>query len=397
MIDNSNTASPDDRPQKRSKKWYEAPQHKRQGIFSQASSGAESLPCRQAGLRSETSSLSPTSLRSRYFAKGDKNPFFFFVLILIVGFFGILAFDIQKSIGLRNFYTLADNFIQAPVGKIKSNENRTNILIMGQAGSDHEGSDLTDTMILISVSLTSPKITMISIPRDLWIPEIRTKINSAYHYGGIALAKESTQRVLGIPIHYGVLLNFSGFKDIVNVLGGITVNVQTEFTDPLYPINGKENDLCDGDKSLSCRYQTLHFNSGSQIMDGDTALKFVRSRHAEGIEGTDIAREARQQKVISAIESKIIDPKVLLNPNKSLKIWNVVMGSIETDINMESGATVARYMYKSIRIVKKYLIPENLLINPPISAKYDKQYIFIPKIGNGNWKEVHDWVKQILF
>lgn len=329
--------------------------------------------------------------------KKSKNPIVLFLTILAIVFFGILAFDIQKSIGLDNFYTLSRNFIQGSVEKISSDNGRVNILIMGTAGSDHEGSDLTDTMILISVSLTSPKITMISIPRDLWIPEIRTKINSAYHYGGIALAKESTQRVLGIPIHYGVLLNFSGFKDIVNVLGGITVNVQNEFTDPLYPIKGKENDLCDGDKSLSCRYQTLHFNSGSQIMDGDTALKFVRSRHAEGVEGTDLARGARQQKVISAIENKIMDPKVLLNPNKSLKIWNVVMDSIETDINMESGATVARYAYKSIRIVNKYLIPENLLINPPISVKYDKQYIFIPKIGNGNWKEVHDWVGQILF
>lgn len=328
--------------------------------------------------------------------KKSKNPIVLFLTILAIVFFGILAFDIQKSIGLDNFYTLSRNFIQGSVEKISSDNGRVNILIMGTAGSDHEGSDLTDTMILISVSLTSPKITMISIPRDLWIPEIRTKINSAYHYGGIALAKESTQRVLGIPIHYGVLLNFSGFKDIVNVLGGITVNVETEFTDPLYPIRGKENDLCDGDKSLSCRYETLHFNSGLQNMDGDTALKFVRSRHAEGIEGTDLARGARQQKVISAIESKIMDPKVLLNPNKSLKIWNVVMGSIETDMNMESGAIVARYVYKSIRIVNKYLIPENLLINPPTSTKYDKQYVFVPKVGNGNWNEVHDWVTQIL-
>jgi anionic cell wall polymer biosynthesis LytR-Cps2A-Psr (LCP) family protein len=131
-------------------------------------------------------------------------------------------------------------------------------------------------------------------------------------------------------------------------------------------------------------------------MDGETALKFVRSRHAEGEEGTDIAREARQQKVIGAIESKIMDPKVFLNPNKSIKIWNVVMDSIKTDINMESGAVIARYASKSISNVNKYLIPEELLVNPPATNKYDKQYVFIPKAGNGNWKEVNIWVKQIL-
>lgn len=347
MTDNSNTVSLDERPQKKSNKWYEA-------------------------------------------------PLLIFILILIIGLLGVLAFDIQKSIGLNNFYTLASNFIKAPVDKIKSDNSRTNILIMGTAGSDNEGSDLTDTMILVSVSLTSPKISMVSIPRDLWIPEIRTKINSAYHYGGIDLTKESAQKVMGVPMHYGVLLNFSGFKDIINVLGGITVNVQTEFTDPLYPIGGRENDLCGGDKSLSCRYETLHFNSGPQVMDGETALKFVRSRHAEGEEGTDIAREARQQKVIGAIESKIMDPRVFLSPDKSLKIWNVVMRSIETDINMESGAVIARYAYKSISNINKYLIPEDLLVNPPTSVKYDKQYVFVPKVGNGNWKEVNDWVRQIL-
>lgn len=318
------------------------------------------------------------------------------VLSLVVAFLGILAFDIQRGIGLKNFYTLTSNFINAPVDKVLSDNGRTNILIMGTAGRDHEGSDLTDTMILISISLNSPNIVMISIPRDLWIPEMRAKINSAYHYGGIALAKESVQRVVGLPVHYGALLDFSGFKDIVNVLGGVTVDVQNGFVDPLYPIKGKENDSCNGDRTYACRYETLHFNSGIQVMDGETALKFVRSRHAEGEEGTDLARGARQQKIISAIESKIMDPKVFLDPNKSLQIWNVVMSSIQTDIGLESGAVLARYAYKSVSSVNKYLIPDILLVNPPVSAKYDKQYVFIPAAGSGNWKEVNDWVKQSL-
>lgn len=327
-----------------------------------------------------------------------KNPFFVLITSIFLILSGILVFDINRSIGLKNFYRVAKNFVQAPAQKISSENGRVNILVMGQAGSDHEGSDLTDTMILVSVSLTNPKIVMISIPRDLWIPEMRAKINSAYHYGGIDLAKDGVQKVLGVKVHYGALLNFSGFKDIVDVMGGITVNVEKEFTDPLYPIKGKENDLCldDVSKTLSCRYETLHFDAGVQLMDGERALKFVRSRHAPGDEGTDLAREARQQKVINAIENKLMDPNIFLNPQKSIAIWNVVTSSVQTDIELDTGAIIGRYVYNSISNIQRFLIPEDLLLNPPISDKFDKQYVFIPKAGNGKWSSVQSWANDVL-
>ena len=136
--------------------------------------------------------------------------------------------------------------------------------------------------------------------------------------GGIGFAKTITAEVVGSPIQYGVVVDFSGFKDVIDALGGIQVNVENSFTDNLYPIAGQENDTCGGDPTFACRYQTITFNSGPQTMNGDTALIFVRSRHAEGDEGTDLAREARQQKVIDAIKSKIMEPKVLLSPKVDL-------------------------------------------------------------------------------
>ena len=232
---------------------------------------------------------------------------------------------------------------------------------------------------------------MISIPRDVWIPEIRAKINSSYHYGGLSLAKSSTEIALGIPVHYGVLLNFSGFKDIVDVLGGINVEVDNDFVDKLYPIAGKENDPC-----LICRYETIEFKKGFQTMNGDMALKFVRSRHAEGVEGTDIARETRQQKVIGAIENKLKDPKIFLNIRKDVAIYKVVTKSIETDMNLEAMAILARKTLDSYKSITKYLIPKELLTNPLATYKYDKQYVFIPKLGNGNWEDVHKWAISVL-
>lgn len=315
----------------------------------------------------------------------------------------VLVIKISFIAKAGGFLSLASDFITAPTNKVNSYQNRTNILVMGIAGKDHAGGDLTDTMILVSLSLNKPSIVMISIPRDIWIPEIRAKINSSYHYGGLGLTKTNTEIALGIPVHYGMVINFSGFKDVVDVLGGINVNVETEFTDNLYPIAGKENDLCDGDKqSLSsiktykCRYETIHFAQGLQLMNGETALKYVRSRHAEGTEGTDVAREARQQKVIGAIENKLIDPKVFLNIKKDLEIWKVAMASVETDISMTSGAVLVRKGMDSFNSITKYIIPENLLVNPPTSSKFDKQYVFVPKLGNGKWEEIHSWVKTIV-
>jgi anionic cell wall polymer biosynthesis LytR-Cps2A-Psr (LCP) family protein len=316
-------------------------------------------------------------------------------------FLGIAAFFILAYLFLTNKQSLSafkiiSNFVSAPIDEVKSSNGRTNILVMGKAGKEHAGEDLTDTMILVSVSLQKPSIVLISIPRDLWIPELRTKINSTYHYGGINLAKSSVEEVLGVPVNYGVTLDFSGFKDIVDVLGGINVNVENSFTDTLYPIAGRENDLCGGDPEFKCRYETISFNAGNQLMDGETALKFVRSRHSEGTEGTDLAREARQQKVIDAIENKILTPSTLLNPQKDLTMFRVIMSSLETDMDATTGAIIARKAFDGRRSITKFLIPDDLLVNPPTSPTYDKQYVFIPKLGNGRWEDVKSWASGVL-
>jgi LCP family protein required for cell wall assembly len=326
-----------------------------------------------------------------------------FPLILLAFLAGILIFIglmVQNTVGLKNTYILASNFITAPVENVVSDNGRTNILIMGKAGGEHEGTDLTDTMILASVQLGKPTISLTSIPRDLWIPEIRAKVNSAYYWGnqrsegGIPFAKSTVEKVVGVPIQYGLVIDFSAFKDIVDAIGGIEVNVERPFTDQRYPIEGRENDLCDGDPLFACRYETLSFDAGAQKMDGDTALKFVRSRMAEGDEGTDQAREARQQKVIGAIKSKVMSPKVFLNPRRVIAVFDIVQNSVETDINIQTAAVLARKAVDAGESIKQYLIPDALLVNPPINKTYDSQYVFIPKAGNGNWKDVHAWVLE---
>lgn len=337
-----------------------------------------------------------------------------FVLLVIMGLFfgiGFGIFKIFENLGLGNVYTLAYNFIKAPAEQVQSAGGRVNILIMGKAGGSHEGPDLTDTMMVASVSLTGQGITIVSIPRDLWIPDIRAKINSAYYWGNqktpffdnsgspggrIGFAKAITSVVVGQPIQYGVIIDFSAFKDVIDALGGINVKVENSFTDKLYPIAGREDDTCGGDPAFACRYETISFNSGTVVMDGATALKFVRSRHAEGDEGTDLAREARQQKVVNAIKEKISDPKVFLSPKVDLAILDVVKKYIGTDIDLPTAAIIARKGFDSRGSVKQFLIPQDLLLNPPVSSLYDKQYVFIPKAGNGNWADINKWFSEVL-
>ena len=129
-------------------------------------------------------------------------------------------------------------------------------------------------------------------------------------------------------------------------------------------------------------------------MDGETALKFARSRNAEGDEGTDFARAERQQKVIEAVREKALSRAVLLKPRKILNVLRVAQESVETDIDTRAFAILARRILDARGNVVSKVLPEQFLINPPISRRYDNQYVFIPK--DDTWGEVQEWFRCVL-
>lgn len=318
-------------------------------------------------------------------------PITLFVLLLPV----VLAKVVANKVGVSNPAGLVRDFVATSQNKIKSDQGRVNILILGKAGGNYAGADLTDTMILVSISLIKPSVVFISIPRDIWISEIRAKINSAYYYGGVDLSRSLAEEVLGVDVQYSLVVDFSGFEKVINALGGIDVYVENSFSDSKYPIAGRENDMCGGDPEYKCRYETLTFESGWQHMNGKTALKFVRSRNASGAEGTDIAREARQQKVITAIKNKVLSPQTLLHPGTLIQAWNISKEFIQTDILEASAwAVIARRVFEARNSISSNLVPEDLLYHPPESKKYDYQYVFVP-VG-GSWDNLHRWVSTIL-
>jgi LCP family protein required for cell wall assembly len=312
-------------------------------------------------------------------------------------------------------------FLQREIN-LKKEDSNINLLLLGVGGEGHEGPNLTDTIIFASLDEKNKKVTLVSIPRDLWISEIRAKINTAYTLGeekkkgsGLLLAKAVVQRVIGQPIDYVVKIDFDGFVKAVDLLGGLDVAVERSFDDFSYPVEGKENDSCGKSdeelralatasaellyQELPCRYKHIHFERGLQHMDGKTALEFARSRHAQGEEGTDFARSRRQEKIIIAFKQKFFSTQTLLNPVKVLSIYNILQKNIETNIPQDEFDDFLRLAQKlkdakiqSITIDTGDEKREGLLVNPPISEDFQFQWVLIPKAGNGNFSQIQEYV-----
>jgi LCP family protein required for cell wall assembly len=216
-------------------------------------------------------------------------------------------------------------------------DGRINILLLGMGGGNHDGAYLTDTIMLVSLDPVNKKAALLSIPRDMSVPVngVWQKINSVNAYaeadkqdGGAALSSVLSD-LLGIPIHYYVRVDFEGFVNIVNDLGGIEVNVENTLDDYQYPIMGQEDN-----PDYYARFEHLHVDKGLQTMDGALALKYVRSRHGIGNEGSDFARSKRQQLVITAVKDKLLNKQNLLKPAMIAKIIGELNQHISTNLKI---------------------------------------------------------------
>jgi LCP family protein required for cell wall assembly len=187
----------------------------------------------------------------------------------------------------------------------------TNILLLGVGDKHHDGADLTDTMMIASIDPKTRSAVLLSIPRDLYVSGNKElpdgRINTTYVYeknllraqnkkisdtklSELALQKvgEEMGRKLGIPIHGVIKVDFTAVVNTVDALGGVDVVVQKPITDYTYPLEEGVTGL-------------FHLDAGPQHLDGETALKFARSRHS----GTDFDRSLRQQQLIQALSEKI--------------------------------------------------------------------------------------------
>lgn len=227
---------------------------------------------------------------------------------------------------VRNFVFSSDNVIAG------QQEDRINILLLGIGGSGHDGPYLSDTNIILSIKPSTNQIAMVSVPRDLAVKinnhGIR-KINNADAFGeaeradgGGEYARKIFEQTFGMSIPYYARVDFTAFKELIDAVGGINIDVTRAFTDTAYP--GPEDS-----------FQIISFDAGLQQLSGERALIFTRSRHGSNGEGSDFARAKRQQLVLAAFKKKLLSAGTYLNPLTLQKIMSSLSKHIIT--NMDFG------------------------------------------------------------
>jgi LCP family protein required for cell wall assembly len=285
-----------------------------------------------------------------------------------------------------------------------------NILLMGTGDVGHPGGGLTDSINVISLDTKQKKALLIFLPRDLWVTNSdgssKMKINEAYFKGGFDEAKKVASGITNLPIQHAVTVDFNGFTQIIDALGGVNITIEKAFDDYFYPIKGKELELCgmpneeiarvnqtlsgfELEKQFTCRYEHLHFDAGTTKVDGATALKFTRSRHSAQ-DGSDYARGARQQIVLVGIKNKLISLEAL----KSVDKWfSKFIKLVKTDLDLESTKAVASYIVnpESYQVTNVVPSESNIL---KAGKNSSGQFILLPKAGDNNWSELQDLIKK---
>ncbi len=276
--------------------------------------------------------------------------------------------------------------------RLKGEEDgRVNILISGV----DEAAKLSDTLMIISLDTNHEekadyRAAIISIPRDLYVqipPFGGNKINAAYSLGevpanevqggGLALIKETVEDIFDIPVHYQMAVDFQAFEDIVNTVGGITIDVPKDIYDANYPTpsgNGQ---------------QLVQFKAGKQKMDGASALKYARSRQST----SDFDRSARQQQVMLAVKDKVLSPEFALDQSKIRSFISALQEHIKIDMTTPE-------ILRSVEIgqaipdqnIKRHVLDnedDNLL-----TATRYRGYTLSPRTGN--FVEIQDFINNIF-
>jgi polyisoprenyl-teichoic acid--peptidoglycan teichoic acid transferase len=283
-------------------------------------------------------------------------------------------------------------------------DGRVNVLLMGRAGEGGEAPDLTDTMIIVSIDPVNNEAGIVSIPRDLYVtvPDGGAmKINQVFYTGksqilnnsseinddvkkratenGYDLAKSTVEEVLGIPIHYRGMVDFTGFKKAIDTVGGLDVDV---------PKTVREQMLIDGQPYY------LNVKKGEKHFDGHEALAYARSRYTS--EKGDFDRSERQRLMIVALKDKILSADTFTNPAKVAQLLDNFGSHIQTDFSLSDTARL-KEIFQQIDSNKISSID---LVNPPndylTTTIFGGLSVVLPKAGADNYNEIHSYIRNIL-
>ena len=339
-----------------------------------------------------------------------KSKFFFWFIVGVI----VLALAFLASIALAyKFYATSqkviDNsqntsFMQS-VKEVVSSDRKTlrgeengriNILLVGLAGKNYPGANLTDSIIIASIDPKTFQTALLSVPRDLYVPipgtNSSTKINALYARSqdsdasgksGIDDLKKTLADITGQPINYYIALDFDGFRQIVGELGGVNIQVPNDLHDDRYP-------------GPNYSYQTFDIKAGLQNLDGETALKYARTRHNED---GDFGRAYRQQQILEASRTKAFSLGTILNIPKVNDLLNTLGEHLRTDIPLNELNTFVDLLKKidTHTTVNKVLDagkPDSVMAVSHVFLGGVRAFILIPRTGN--YGEIQDIAKNIF-
>ena len=255
--------------------------------------------------------------------------------------------------------------------------DRVNILLVGVDSAPGRTTQLTDTMLVVSLDPEGTASAMISVPRDLYGAPLldgttyNAKLNSLmveaathpdqYPLGGVGTLKATIGKLLGVRIHYFAAINLLGFKQAVDSVGGVDITVTRAVSDPTYV-------------DEFGRRRGFYIQPGTYHMTGHTALAFVRSR--KGVGDNDFTRADRQQQLLAAMREKLTAGNLLLTLPALL---DAVKNTIATDVPSERIADLARAVQRAdmSRLQRIVLQPPEYMRADPFSAA---GYILIPDL-----------------
>lgn len=251
------------------------------------------------------------------------------------------AVNTPVTSAVTNGVVVASQPVATPVNPSAVALPPINILLLGtDARPEDPSPPRTDTMMLLTLDQQNGTAGMLSLPRDLFVPipgfDMSAKINTAYTFGeqkrypggGPQLAKDTVSNFVGQPVNYFVRVNFHGFVELIDLIGGVDINVAKTIHDEEYP-------------TADYGVETFHLDAGPQHLDGSTALKYVRTRHTD----SDFGRARRQQDLLRAVLDKVRQANMwptLLAQAPTLVY--TMRSSISTDMEMATQLSLVNYI-----------------------------------------------------
>lgn len=310
----------------------------------------------------------------------------FFLLFTILGVFGISSAIngiSQMRIGTGPTFWFSGTVFRDSLGNlIPTKKWVTNILVVGIGWWLHQWGTLADSIMLASLDADKDTVTMISIPRDLYVAYPKRgagKINALYSMGiinkvGVSWLANKVSEITWQSINYYAVIDFSGFKYIVNALGGVEVDVEKNIYDNKYPTN-------------NYGYTVFSLKKWVQNLDGATALKYARSRHST----SDMDRSRRQQKLIAAIKSKAFSLNIITNPQKINELIQATNKNISTNLTV---GDIVKLGTQFGNIDKKNIRSYNINADCYVYTKCSVGgYLYQPSMAyfGGSWAIIPQW------